>query len=370
MKRNFMEDFNYRNNNFNLIRLFASFQVILTHLHHNFPVPEWFAYLTLFNGVPIFFTLSGFLIYWSYDNTSSLKNYACNRALRIYPALLCSLLVTVVLLLLFGILDYSSMKTPGFLLWIVTQSTFIHEFTPAILQGFGGDYAPNSALWTISVEVLLYFSIPAVFMITKSWGNGGKTLFFLLLGVLSYAQNQTLFFSDFILSFSDNGYYRIFMNPFSQFMGFFWYFCIGFIVYLNKERIIPYLAGKGGYFLLIYLVYSAAFYYWGVHKDNKHGLGSYEPADWGLLGHFLLVLCIFSVAYTRPEFSRKIMGAIDISYGLYIYHFLVLHSFYHLGWRENWYYVIPTLIVCFAAAYMSWVFVESKALKFKKKSLV
>ena len=53
--------FNYKVNNLNLIRLFAAFQVIVDHLGHLFIVSDKFKYIHMFNGVPIFFVISGFL---------------------------------------------------------------------------------------------------------------------------------------------------------------------------------------------------------------------------------------------------------------------------------------------------------------------
>ena len=54
-------------NNFDLLRLFAATQVVLSHasvhLEHNYFVLN---FLSLFPGVPIFFFLSDYLIYGSY----------------------------------------------------------------------------------------------------------------------------------------------------------------------------------------------------------------------------------------------------------------------------------------------------------------
>ena len=187
--------------------------------------------------------------------------------------------------------------------------------------------------------------------------------FQLLIGIVSYIQNQTQFVTDFLSSFSDNGYYLIFVHPFLQFINFFFFFCFGIIIFLHKERIIPIIANKGFYFLIAYIVLCVIGYYFGYDP------GGYAPNFIELLLHSFLVLCIFSFAYTKPEITSKLIGKTDISYGLYIYHFLVMHSFYELGFKDKWIYVVPLITICLFVGWLSWELIEKRALKLKKKSL-
>ena len=81
----------FRINNFDLIRLFAAFQVVLHHSNTHFGLTKencLFLKLTAaFPGVPIFFFISGYLISRSYEQTYSVRAYVKSRFLRIYPAL-------------------------------------------------------------------------------------------------------------------------------------------------------------------------------------------------------------------------------------------------------------------------------------------
>ena len=76
-----------RKNNFDLIMLLATLQVVITHkiahlkLDINIPLLEYFT------GIPIFFFVSGFLISLSYERSGNFKTYARNRVLRVYPGL-------------------------------------------------------------------------------------------------------------------------------------------------------------------------------------------------------------------------------------------------------------------------------------------
>ncbi len=67
-------------NNFDLIRLLAAIQVVFRHTFYKYDfqseILNFIKELILaFPGVPIFFMVSGFLIYWSFDrNSKNVKN--------------------------------------------------------------------------------------------------------------------------------------------------------------------------------------------------------------------------------------------------------------------------------------------------------
>lgn len=360
--KNLPLNFDYRVNNLNLIRLFAAFQVVIGHLHQEFPVQE-VKWLSMFNGVPIFFTISGFLIFWSFDNNPNIKQYFVNRFLRIYPALITALVLTIVLMFIFGVINSSIFANTSFYLWICTQLSFIQEFTPNILRGLGGGSGtPNPPLWTISVEMLLYMFIPLLYNLITRYNRGVKTLLLLIVGFISYIQNQTGFITEFFNSLSTNGYWQIFIWPFCQFCSFTWFFVVGILLYLYKDVLIPIIAGKGGFFLSLYVIFCVFGYKLNV------GIGSYTPYGYSLFLYFMLILVVFSLAYTKPSFTKNLIGKTDISYGLYIYHMLVLKTFAELG-LTSFAYMILAILLCFVMAYLSWTFVEKKALKLKTKSL-
>lgn len=356
--------FDYKTNNLNLIRLFAALQVLFLHLGQKLMVLHpWTDYLAMFNGVPIFFTLSGFLIYWSYNNNPNWKTYAKNRFLRIYPALLTALVLTIILLFSFGVLTVDKLTNSSFILWVIAQLTFFQEFTPSVVKGFGYDISPNAPLWTISVELLLYVTIPFLVFFIRKLSKKGRVIVIATIGLLSYIQNQTGVISNALNSLSDNGYYLIFMHPFIQLMSFYFFFCIGMIIYEYREKIIPLVAGKGLYFLVIYVLFASLIKYIGYDP------GCYFPNLLELFSHMLLMTTVFSLAYTKPSLTNKLIGKTDISYGVYIYHMLVIQTFYELGLTNNWWYMLLLTVICFVVSWLSWTFIEKKALKLKKFSL-
>lgn len=319
-------------------------------------------YIQLLNGVPIFFTLSGFLIYWSFDHYPNIRTYSKNRILRIYPALISALVCTVILLYIFNILTIEKMRSSGFFMWIFTQLTFIQEFTPSILSGFGIISNPNPVLWTIGVELQLYVTIPILYFCIHKLSRQKRTIIIVIIGGISYLQNQTCFISNFLTGLSDNGYWQIFIHPFNQLCSFYFFFCTGILVYLYKEQIIPFLSHKLHLLLPTYIFLGIIAYHFGYMP------GTYHPKEMELIAYFILVATVFSAAYTRPELTNKLIGKTDISYGVYIYHMLIVQTFYKLGWCEN-IYILPLILIVFSVSWFSWHFIESPALKLKKHSL-
>lgn len=80
-----------RENNFDLIRLYAAIEVMFFHIFPNMGtnVDSYRWIQGGFNGVMIFYFISGFLITNSYLHSKSIKQYVKNRILRLTPALVC-----------------------------------------------------------------------------------------------------------------------------------------------------------------------------------------------------------------------------------------------------------------------------------------
>lgn len=100
-----------RENNFDIIRLLASLQVIIIHCIYHLEINSISnTYLIeLFPGVLMFFCISGFLIMSSFDRNPNIKKYTINRILRIFPGLHICLIVTLFLLLIFNIIEITEL---------------------------------------------------------------------------------------------------------------------------------------------------------------------------------------------------------------------------------------------------------------------
>jgi len=163
-------------NNFDALRLFAALTVVV---HHSvFYLDERFLWVTKENGwwfsggVPLFFILSGFLVYRSAEKAAELRrpwwDFYWNRFLRIAPAFY---LAGAGLIGVLGVLGYLSSASPTAVgAFFGTYLIFAPLWNPAFLGNFGGGVG-NSSLWTIPVEVSFYVIVPALVWLARrtSW---------------------------------------------------------------------------------------------------------------------------------------------------------------------------------------------------------
>lgn len=110
------------------------------------------SFISLFIGVPIFFMMSGFLIWSSIESSQGCKEYLKKRFWRIYPELWTAVIVELLVLLLLyrQPVDWTQVGV-----FALTQGSSLQFWTPDCLRGYGCG-CPNGALWTICVLVQFY----------------------------------------------------------------------------------------------------------------------------------------------------------------------------------------------------------------------
>lgn len=152
-----------QNNNFDLIRLLAALQVLIIHYTHHLGLGNIFIDLLKFlPGVPIFFFLSGYLITssWLRLKSDKLKNYSKNRFLRLYPALITCIIVTIISIVFSGY-SLNHVEWQNLAIWIFTQVSFLQFYNPEFMDNYAtGTF--NGSLWTISVEIQFYILTPII----------------------------------------------------------------------------------------------------------------------------------------------------------------------------------------------------------------
>jgi len=154
-----------RANNFDLLRLLFAGTVCLVHVHglSGFSELEPITrFLSAGTAVKAFFVVSGFLIFMSFERSSSLRAYAVKRVRRIYPAYF-----TVVMLCAIGLAAVSSLNVEDYfsfawIKYVVANLLFLNFLHPTLPGVFEGNKMPevNGALWTLKIEVLFYLSVP------------------------------------------------------------------------------------------------------------------------------------------------------------------------------------------------------------------
>lgn len=149
-----------RNNCFNFIRLYACINVLLYHIdiYLNVKIPYITSLVNPINGVPVFFLLSGFLIWFSLERNNKFKPFCTKRVLRLYPELWFSIIIEILLLLIL----FNGAKIIDYVQIIVFQGFLLPSYSPHGFDKYGIG-SLNVSLWTIPITIQFYFIIWAAY---------------------------------------------------------------------------------------------------------------------------------------------------------------------------------------------------------------
>lgn len=250
------------------------------------------------NAVPAFVGISGFLILQSFERSSSWLHFAWKRVIRVGPAFIVSY---VMLWLLFG---YSQIVP-----------TLVNYATAGIIH-----QGKNGPQWTLMVEEVLYVSMAILASIGAykarwpiwTWAVAGVCLFPLLMQFGEYSARVLPLVSC---------------------------FPIGSLMYLYRDalRRVPWAV-------------------WGVCLVLAPFISVSDPWRfelWNVLG----TLGVVGLGAFGPKLIKL---KADLSYGVYIYHALILNAL-HATTMSNWW----TIPVTLAVATASWYLIEKPCLRLK-----
>jgi peptidoglycan/LPS O-acetylase OafA/YrhL len=340
-------DSQFKTNNFDLLRILAASQVVVTHTlrHLQIARPAWWSVVEAFPGVAVFFVISGFLLSASFERSSDWKSYARNRILRIYPGLWCCVFTTILVAYAFGY-SFLNWSAP---LWVITQLVGA-IYTPQFLKSFGfGSY--NGSLWTIPIELQFYCALPVLYWVTRKVEN--RTLCFSIIWVcfVLVAFVSCLVFVPFGELQNEPVLQKLFQY---SFMPHIYLFLTGVLMQRMSFHKMNWIAGKAVYWVIAYLA---------VYLFIPYSAASY------VLKMLMLGVAAVSGAYTRPGVSRKLLHGNDISYGVYIYHGLLINAFIELGLVRRGTFLVLLALCAYVAGYLSWIGIERPFLRSKKHSI-
>lgn len=323
-------------NSLNTIRLLAALQVLYKHslIHLQIdPIPLLGDFIYFFSGVPIFFTMSGFLIWNSIERSRNWRIYLNKRFWRIYPELWVAVFVelVVVLLLYHEPIDYAQ-----FGLFAITQGTIFQFWTPDCLRGYGCG-CPNGSLWTIGIIIQFYILVYFVYRIL----HGRKVWIWVatIVGSLGIAILIPLIRENLPLIAGKLLGQTI--------LPYFWIFLMASFVAEKSNVILPYLKKYWWIFLVGVLLVR----YMGLDYNVSYGLGD----------TIFLFLCVVGFAYAFPQINIKT----DISYGIYIYHMTIVNALIALGYSQTLWSLVVVVIITLGLAWLSTKYIGEFSKKMK-----
>lgn len=329
-----------RQNNFTALRIGFAWLVLFGHSFAISGYPELDPFLPIFEGsiwiggvaIKGFFAISGFLVAASFVRRGFL-DYCISRMLRIYPALVVCVLLTVFVLgpCLTSLTNSAYFDEPRTWSYLRNMtSLFPMKFK---LPGLFEEHArpgANGSLWTLPVEVSCYLllMLAGVAGLLRSRILANVALLALLLFSVRY-------FTDVPL-----------VGRFPEGAGPCIYFLLGVGFYMNRELIpLDYpLAILSG--CLAYAAFGEAWFEY-----------LFAPA---------FVYLIFYIAYRSPflDIDRR-LG--DPSYGIYIYAWPVQQSVVHFFPAQGPYFnTALATAIAIPLAMFSWHFLEKPALGLKQ----
>ena len=334
-----MEKIDRQNNCLSLFKLLAAIQVMYGHFcaYVGFSGPDAFDIMIgIFQGVPIFFTFSGLLIWFSFERSADRESYGKylrKRFWRIYPELWVAVAVEVVCILIL----YRGWNVRDMALFTVAQSTVFQFWTPDSLRGFGCG-TPNGALWTMCVTVQFYIIARFLYKILrdKKWyvwlvavaasvllSKGGRVATDLLgIEIIRKLYSQTIIY-------------------------YLWLFLLGMAAGRFFDRLLP-ICKK---FWIIFIPIGT---YLGVTEYDI-------MLTYGVFRIILILLGLLGLAYTFPKLKLKK----DISYGLFIYHMIVANVMMTFGWTGGLHYVLIAMAISCLLAYLSTITIGAYCAKKK-----
>jgi peptidoglycan/LPS O-acetylase OafA/YrhL len=336
-----------RDNNFNLIRIVAAYAVLVIH---SFPLAAGGGAAVPFRdvlgmtigdiAVDVFFITSGFLVTASLLTRQSAIEFVWARALRIFPALLVMLLLTVVGLgLFFTTLSWSSYLTEPklyrYFLKAMTLFSGVKYDLPGVFETNPYNNAVNGSLWTMPFEVKMYAALAIIWMLLRRIPGFRVKAFEITVLAGACLAGLLHVLAHFDLIGSAHAFRLSFM------------FFSGASFFVLRERIVL----SGSTFSLFALA-------WGLAAFNQNAFFVVYVAT---LAYILIYL-----AYVPAGCIRSYNKLGDYSYGVYIYAFPVQQSTAALipGVSVSSMVMISS-VVTLAFAVLSWHLLEKHALKLK-----
>lgn len=311
--------FNIYDNSLNAIRLLAAFNVFINHFsQHYSPFLrdfEFFRILTYIPNVPIFFSISGFLLYQSWMSNKkkhrSVRYFLFTKFLRILPAVWAAFFFVVITLLALNVISFNDVFSMKFAVWALAQLSFLQIYNPDFLRGYGVGVI-NGSLWTISVIFQYYFlGLFIYYFLEKAENKNFSGLYILSLVVFS------IIFRELVLNYDfENNEKLGKLLTLTAFHSLF-FFTLGMIIRYYFNYVSKILNFKT-LTLLFFIWLLMAFFKSDLNISFGNQISSFTSIP--------IILFVFVFSYVFPNFL-SITKNINISFGLFIWHMIFINYF-------------------------------------------
>ncbi len=325
-------------NNFDLLRFLLALTVCLSHASSLAGFPQINVFSSFFSSetaVKAFFVVSGFLIFMSYERSSSLIAYLRKRIRRIYPAYFTVVMLCALLLFAVSSTSVGEYFSGEWFKYVFANLTFLNPIQPELPGVFAKHLFTdvNGSLWTIKIEVMFYLSVPILVFLFRKFSPlpvmmlvyGLSISYTKILEVVAVRTNKDVYEE---LSRQLPGQLSYFMAG-----AFFYYFLPLF------ERYVQYFLAVAVAVLVI---------------NSSFPLFPLEP--------FALATVVMFLGLFVYLGNFGVYG--DFSYGFYILHYPFIQIIIHFGWFKNspWLFLAAVLGSTMVAAVAMWNLVEKRFL--------
>jgi len=321
-------------NNFDLLRLLFAGTVCLVHSYElsGYQQLGWIAgILSSAVAVKAFFVVSGFLIFMSFERSSSFASYASKRARRIYPAYFAVVMLCAIGLIVVSSKNIGDYFTFAWIKYVLANLTFLNFLQPTLPGVFETNKlaAINGALWTLKIEVMFYLTVPFLVLLFRKFSH---------LPILVLVYCSSVVYAALLALIAERTGSGMYVELGRQLPGQLSYFISGAFLYY----FLPLFERRAGYFLVAAGLVLVANMFFPLPLLEPFALAT--------------IVIFFGLFLYVGNFGK--FG--DFSYGVYILHFPIIQFLLQAGWfRESpWYFLIAVILITTIGAIAMWHLVE------------
>lgn len=318
-------------------------------------------------GVDIFFVLTGFLVTIlllderRIHKKFSIKGFTVRRILRIWPLYFLAILVGFFVipyvfehLLANSAVNHSqeiSNNIPWYLFFLGNWNVVLHGY---------GSFRAISQLWAISVDQQFYILWPLLLLFMKNLKSSLIVCFFIILfsvGTRFYLVNTGV------------QHPGIYTNTFARLDTFMMGAILALILFYKPAFLDKFSKFYTSTFQILSIFLLGLFLYFSSLNNTfaiRNGVFGYLVIS--IISTYIILFCIKTNTFLVRSFSQKPMRYLGkISYGLYIWHIIVLEFLFYLLQNQDYdlFLIILGLPLVILLAHLSFKFFEKPFLNLK-----